>query len=302
MTVGSRRGDGRRRRPRACALIRPRRRRRQVAGRCSTGLDDDLRDRVEGPLERAQAGRARSPRRGEGFWEDNARFASLGELRIHRPPARRCAPRSASGAARSRAGDDAAAAAGPRCDARARACTSSSEALRGRRGAAPRTRSTSRCARSPARRPTLALRLRRTSSSRCTAGGRERRGMAVERLPTIARADVEDLLLAGGLGAATILAPEARAPRPRAPGHAPGARARARAGRRHGRGRAAASAAAGEATSPRDGAAPRSRRAPARTAVVRRYRFEPTPLVRDAVRGFRTGRLDRVLAGDFDLF
>ena len=32
--------------------------------------------------------------------------------------------------------------------------------------------------------------------------------------------------------------------------------------------------------------------------VVRRYREEPAPLVRD----YRTGRLDRVLAGDFDLF
>jgi hypothetical protein len=29
---------------------------------------------------------------------------------------------------------------------------------------------------------------------------------------------------------------------------------------------------------------------------------EPTPLVRDATRGYRTGRLDRVLAGDLDLF
>jgi ATP-dependent Clp protease ATP-binding subunit ClpC len=38
------------------------------------------------------------------------------------------------------------------------------------------------------------------------------------------------------------------------------------------------------------------------TNVVRRYRAEPTPLVRDAVRGYRTGRFDRVLAGDFDLF
>ena len=38
------------------------------------------------------------------------------------------------------------------------------------------------------------------------------------------------------------------------------------------------------------------------TKVVRRYRQEPAPLVRDAVRGYRTGRLDRVLAGDFDLF
>ena len=37
------------------------------------------------------------------------------------------------------------------------------------------------------------------------------------------------------------------------------------------------------------------------TAVVRRYREEPSPLVRDAVRNRRTGRLDRVLAGDFDL-
>ena len=36
--------------------------------------------------------------------------------------------------------------------------------------------------------------------------------------------------------------------------------------------------------------------------VVRRYRLEPAPLVRDARRGYRTGRLDRVLAGDFDLF
>ena len=41
---------------------------------------------------------------------------------------------------------------------------------------------------------------------------------------------------------------------------------------------------------------------PAPAAVVRRYCFEPAPLVRDAVRGYRTGRLDRVLAGDFDLF
>lgn len=36
-------------------------------------------------------------------------------------------------------------------------------------------------------------------------------------------------------------------------------------------------------------------------AVVRRYREEPSPLVRDGVRGWRTGRLDRVLAGEFDV-
>ena len=36
-------------------------------------------------------------------------------------------------------------------------------------------------------------------------------------------------------------------------------------------------------------------------AIVRRYRREPAPLVRDMVQGWRSGRLDAVLAGDFDL-
>ena len=36
--------------------------------------------------------------------------------------------------------------------------------------------------------------------------------------------------------------------------------------------------------------------------IVRRYRERPSPLVRDTVRGWRTGRIDRVYAGDFDLF
>jgi ATP-dependent Clp protease ATP-binding subunit ClpC len=36
--------------------------------------------------------------------------------------------------------------------------------------------------------------------------------------------------------------------------------------------------------------------------IVRRYQEQPTPLVRDKVGGWRTGRLDRVLDGDFDLF
>lgn len=36
--------------------------------------------------------------------------------------------------------------------------------------------------------------------------------------------------------------------------------------------------------------------------VVRRYREDPSPLIRDAVRGWRTGRSDRVFDGDFDLF
>ena len=46
---------------------------------------------------------------------------------------------------------------------------------------------------------------------------------------------------------------------------------------------------------------PRSGTAPARPTIVRRYRERPTPLVRDSVRGWRTGRLDAVLAGAFDL-
>jgi ATP-dependent Clp protease ATP-binding subunit ClpC len=40
---------------------------------------------------------------------------------------------------------------------------------------------------------------------------------------------------------------------------------------------------------------------PGSITVVRRYREYPSPLVRDSVRGWRTGRLDRVLGGDFDL-
>ena len=37
------------------------------------------------------------------------------------------------------------------------------------------------------------------------------------------------------------------------------------------------------------------------TAIVRRYRAQPSPLVRDALAGWRSGRLDQVLGGDFDL-
>jgi ATP-dependent Clp protease ATP-binding subunit ClpC len=38
-----------------------------------------------------------------------------------------------------------------------------------------------------------------------------------------------------------------------------------------------------------------------RQRIVRRYREHPSPLVRDDIRGWRTGRLDAVLDGDFDL-
>lgn len=43
------------------------------------------------------------------------------------------------------------------------------------------------------------------------------------------------------------------------------------------------------------------RRASDRLIALRRYREEPSPLVRDGVRQWRTGRLDLVLAGNFDL-
>jgi len=35
--------------------------------------------------------------------------------------------------------------------------------------------------------------------------------------------------------------------------------------------------------------------------IVRSYREKPSPLVKDSVREWRTGRLDLVLRGDFDL-
>jgi len=37
------------------------------------------------------------------------------------------------------------------------------------------------------------------------------------------------------------------------------------------------------------------------TAIMRRYREIPAPLVRDVTKGWRSGRLDAVLAGDFDI-
>jgi ATP-dependent Clp protease ATP-binding subunit ClpC len=38
------------------------------------------------------------------------------------------------------------------------------------------------------------------------------------------------------------------------------------------------------------------------SAIVRRYREGPPPMVRDVAAGWRSGRLDAVLGGDFDLF
>ena len=122
----------------------------------------------------------------------------------------------------------------------------------------------------------------------------ERRGMYAERL-----GDGGDrVLLLGGLGASTILAAEAgvhvferRGPEGRPP-----------------RRSAITVTLVPRTPAPADGedvlfAARRALDAvEANRRVVRRYRLEPDPLVRDVVRSYRTGRLDRVLAGDFDLF
>jgi ATP-dependent Clp protease ATP-binding subunit ClpC len=64
--------------------------------------------------------------------------------------------------------------------------------------------------------------------------------------------------------------------------------------------------AAGPLEDPRAGEAYRSlaailAKAPDANSVVRRYREKPAPLVRDGKTGWRSGRLDAVLGGDFDL-
>jgi ATP-dependent Clp protease ATP-binding subunit ClpC len=134
--------------------------------------------------------------------------------------------------------------------------------------------------------------------ARMYAGWGERRGMRVQRLDEEGSAVV---LSISGLGAASILAPEAglhvlevvgdetrEGDRPvdrivvaveLAPQLTAGD----------------ARAVAGQVRE-----AFRVQRTP--TEIVRRYRPGASPLVRDAVRGYRTGRLERVLAGNFDLF
>jgi ATP-dependent Clp protease ATP-binding subunit ClpC len=58
----------------------------------------------------------------------------------------------------------------------------------------------------------------------------------------------------------------------------------------------------GDGIAPHAGARAALEATPPSKVVVRRYRTGRSPLVRDAVRRYRTGSLDRVLAGEFDLF
>ena len=128
------------------------------------------------------------------------------------------------------------------------------------------------------------------------AGWARRRGMRLERL------DAGDhLYLVSGLGAETLLAGEAGLHVLEMPEEG---REDGRADRLHAIVDVVASPAAQAADSEPPAVHARSLlgRAPSSDSVVRRYRQEPAPLVRDSVRGYRSGRLDRVLAGDFDLF
>jgi ATP-dependent Clp protease ATP-binding subunit ClpC len=138
-----------------------------------------------------------------------------------------------------------------------------------------------------------------TLSSMYVAWG-ERRGMRLRRLPT--GDEHEHVLAVSGLGAGAILAAEAGVHVLEVVGD----------GEQHERTAERVAAAievaawrpeAGFQDTPLAAHAEKAlANAPVPTQVVRRYRSDPSPLVRDAVRRYRTGRLDRVLAGDFDVF
>ena len=118
------------------------------------------------------------------------------------------------------------------------------------------------------------------SSRRCTSGVGDARGMRIRRSGEPGKV----VLKVSGLGAYTLLKPEAGLHVLELPvvDQRSFDRATVLVG---------VEPADGDSDRATDGAEP---------VVVRRYRHEPSPLVRDAA-GTRTGRIDRVLAGDFDL-
>jgi ATP-dependent Clp protease ATP-binding subunit ClpC len=129
------------------------------------------------------------------------------------------------------------------------------------------------------------------------AGWAALRGMRLERLEAD---DEEQLLVVSGLGCGAILADEA--------GHHMLELAREQEGTRLARETAVVDIAprAADPAHNADEVLAQARAAfhgmVSNPAVVRRYRLAPDPLVRDSVRGYRTGKVDRVLAGEFDLF
>jgi len=121
----------------------------------------------------------------------------------------------------------------------------------------------------------------------------DRRGMRISRLHS-----EEHLYAVSGLGAAAILAPEAGLHLFEAVDNADDRRVE----RLHALVEVAPWTPAPVESDLAERAREALERSETRSIVVRRYRAEPAPLVRDAVRRYRTGRLERVLAGDFDLF
>jgi ATP-dependent Clp protease ATP-binding subunit ClpC len=123
-----------------------------------------------------------------------------------------------------------------------------------------------------------------------------RRGMRVRRLAS----ENGYLLAVSGIGAYQILAPETGLHVLESP-HEPSPRG----DKSFDRVAVSVGVAPGRPAPPDTDELELARRAldalPSPSAVVRRYRTEPSPLVRDTVREWRTGRLDRVLAGQFDV-
>ena len=126
----------------------------------------------------------------------------------------------------------------------------------------------------------------------------ERRGMKVETIQEEEGRAPRVVLAVSGLAAHTLLAPENGLHLFEEPG---------REGRVFDRVQVRVRVAPQPEIPPEEGGAGLRRQAleafeaPASAQVVRRYRERPSALVRDTVRGWRTGRLDRVRAGDFDL-
>jgi len=126
----------------------------------------------------------------------------------------------------------------------------------------------------------------------------KKRGMDVERLSSHPGRQV---LAVSGLGCWRILAPEAGLHvHEEGEGAAEGVRALDRATVRV-RIAARIPGVLGEGIALDEVASEAIADAPAVNVVVRRYRTGTSPLVRDSVRGYRTGHLDRVLRGGFDL-
>ncbi len=123
-----------------------------------------------------------------------------------------------------------------------------------------------------------------------------RRGMRVRRLAS----ETGHLLAVSGIGAYQILAPETGLHLLESP-HDP----TPRGDKSFDRVAVSVAVAPGAPASPDADAVELARSAldslPSPSTIVRRYRTEPSPLVRDTVRDWRTGRLDRVLAGEFDV-